>query len=36
LTVFITVGGLVTILGIYLVNRAAKTMPIEQPETEGI
>jgi drug/metabolite transporter (DMT)-like permease len=37
LTVFIAVGGLVTILGVYLVNKASKTMPaMEQPETEGI
>ena len=37
LTVFIAVGGLVTLLGVYLVNKAFKTAPpIEQPETEGI
>ncbi len=37
LTVFIAVGGLVTLLGVYLVNKAFKSMPaIEQPEAEGI
>lgn len=37
LTIFITIGGLVTLLGVYLVNRAFKTVPPpEQPETEGI
>jgi drug/metabolite transporter (DMT)-like permease len=37
LTVFIAIGGLVTILGVYLVNKASKAMPaMEQPETEGI
>lgn len=37
ITVFITLGGLVTLLGVYLVNKAFKTVPPpEQPETEGI
>ena len=37
LTVFIAIGGLVTILGVYLVNKASKAMPaMEQPETEGV
>ncbi|HEY6504356.1 MAG TPA: EamA family transporter [Chitinophagaceae bacterium] len=37
LTVFIGVGGLVTLLGVYLVNKAFKAIPPpEQPETEGI
>jgi drug/metabolite transporter (DMT)-like permease len=37
ITVFITVGGLVTLAGVYLVNKAFKTVPPpEQPETEGI
>jgi len=37
LTVFIAVGGAVTLLGVYLVNKAFKTLPAtEQPETEGI
>jgi drug/metabolite transporter (DMT)-like permease len=36
-TIFITVGGLVTLLGVYLVNKAFKAVPApEQPETEGI
>jgi drug/metabolite transporter (DMT)-like permease len=37
LTVFIGVGGLVTLLGVYLVNRAFKAIPPrEQPEAEGV
>ena len=37
LTIYITIGGAVTLLGVYLVNRAFKTTPaVEQPETEGI
>ena len=37
ISVFIAAGGLVTLLGVYLVNKAFKTVPaIEQPETEGI
>jgi drug/metabolite transporter (DMT)-like permease len=37
LTVFIAAGGVVTLLGIYLVNKAFKAIPpVEQPETEGI
>ncbi len=37
LTVFIAVGGLVALLGVYLVNKAFKTVPpMEQPEAEGI
>lgn len=37
LTVFIAVGGAVTLLGIYLVNKAFKIIPpVEQPEAEGI
>jgi drug/metabolite transporter (DMT)-like permease len=37
LTVYITIGGAVTLLGVYLVNKAFKTSPaVEQPETEGI
>jgi len=36
-TIFITIGGLVTLLGVYLVNKAFKNVPPpEQPETEGI
>ncbi len=36
-TVFIIGGGLVTLLGVFLVNKAFKTVPPpEQPETEGI
>lgn len=37
LTIFITIGGLVTLFGVYLVNRAFKAIPpSEQPETEGV
>ncbi len=37
ITVFITIGGMVTLLGVYLVNKAFKAVPApEQPETEGI
>lgn len=36
-TPFITIGGLVALLGVFMVNRAFKTIPSpEQPETEGI
>lgn len=36
-TGFIIIGGLVTLLGVYLVNRAFKTVPTpEQPEAEGV
>ncbi|MBI5859040.1 MAG: EamA family transporter [Sphingobacteriales bacterium] len=37
ITIFITVGGLVTLLGVYLVNKAFKAVPApEQPEAEGV
>ena len=37
LTIFISVGGAVTLLGVYLVNKAFKSVPPpEQPETEGV
>lgn len=37
LSIFIVVGGLVTLLGVYLVNKAFKAVPPpEQPEAEGI
>ena len=37
LTIFISVGGAVTLLGVYLVNKAFKSSPPpEQPETEGV
>jgi drug/metabolite transporter (DMT)-like permease len=37
LTIFIAIGGLVTLLGVYLINKAFKTVPaFEQPETEGV
>lgn len=37
LTVFIAAGGAVTLLGVWLVNKAFKAVPpVEQPETEGI
>jgi drug/metabolite transporter (DMT)-like permease len=37
ITIFIAVGGLVTLGGVYLVNKAFKAVPApEQPETEGV
>jgi drug/metabolite transporter (DMT)-like permease len=37
ITIFIAVGGLVTLMGVYLVNKAFKAVPApEQPETEGV
>lgn len=37
ITWFIAIGGLITLLGVFLVNRAFKVVPaIEQPETEGV
>lgn len=36
-TIYIIIGGLVTLLGVYLVNRAFKAVPTpEQPEAEGV
>jgi len=36
LTVYLAMGGLVTLLGVYLVNKAYKINPSEQPEAEGV
>jgi drug/metabolite transporter (DMT)-like permease len=37
ITIYITIGGAVTLIGVYLVNKAFKiTPPKEQPEAEGI
>ena len=36
LTVFITVGGLITLAGVYLINKAYKTPSPVLPETEGV
>jgi drug/metabolite transporter (DMT)-like permease len=36
LTIYLAIGGLVTLLGVYLVNRAYKLNTVEQPETEGV
>ena len=36
LTIYLAIGGLVTLLGVYLVNRAFKITTAEQPETEGV
>lgn len=36
LTIYLAIGGLVTLLGVYLVNRAYKINTAEQPETEGV
>ena len=35
-TIYLVIGGLVTLLGVYLVNRAYKITSAEQPETEGV
>jgi drug/metabolite transporter (DMT)-like permease len=37
ITAFLMLGGLVTLLGVYLVNKAFKGIPpVEQPESEGV
>lgn len=36
LTIYLAVGGLVTLFGVYLVNKAYKITTMEQPETEGV
>ncbi len=36
LTIYLAIGGLVTLLGVYLVNKAYKITSAEQPETEGV
>ena len=36
LTIYLAVGGLITLLGVYLVNKAYKITTVEQPETEGV
>ncbi len=36
LTIFITIGGLITLLGVYLVSKAFKISNKEMPETEGV
>jgi drug/metabolite transporter (DMT)-like permease len=37
ITIYITVGGIVTLLGVFLVNKAFKSVPPpEQPEPEGV
>lgn len=36
LTMYLAIGGLVTLLGVYLVNKAYKITSTEQPETEGV
>jgi drug/metabolite transporter (DMT)-like permease len=37
MSVFIGIGGLVALFGVYLVNKAFKAIPAsEQPETEGM
>jgi drug/metabolite transporter (DMT)-like permease len=35
-TIYLIIGGLVTLLGVYLVNRAYRITNAEQPETEGV
>ena len=36
LTIYLAIGGLVTLLGVFLVNKAYKITSAEQPETEGV
>jgi drug/metabolite transporter (DMT)-like permease len=37
ITLFLTLGGIITLAGVYLVNKAFKGLPpVEQPETEGV
>jgi drug/metabolite transporter (DMT)-like permease len=36
LSIYIAIGGLVTLFGVYLVNKAYKITTAEQPETEGV
>lgn len=36
LTIYLALGGLVTLLGVYLVNKAYKISTATQPETEGV
>lgn len=36
LTIYLAIGGLVTLLGVYLVNKAYKITTAEQPEAEGV
>lgn len=37
ITIFIVIGGMVTLAGVYMVNKAFKALPaVEQPETEGV
>jgi drug/metabolite transporter (DMT)-like permease len=36
LTIYLAIGGIVTLLGVYLVNKAYKITTAEQPETEGM
>jgi drug/metabolite transporter (DMT)-like permease len=36
LTIYLAIGGLVTLLGVFLVNKAYKITSTEQPEAEGV
>lgn len=36
LTIYLAIGGLVTLLGVFLVNKAYKITTAEQPEAEGV
>ncbi len=37
ITLFIVIGGMVTLAGVYMVNKAFKALPaVEQPEAEGV
>jgi drug/metabolite transporter (DMT)-like permease len=36
LTIYLAIGGLITLLGVFLVNKAYKITSAEQPEAEGV
>lgn len=36
LTLYLAIGGVVTLLGVFLVNKAYRITPVEQPEAEGV
>jgi drug/metabolite transporter (DMT)-like permease len=36
ISIYLTIGGIITLLGVYLVNKAFKITTAEQPETEGV
>lgn len=36
LTIYLAIGGIITLMGVYLVNKAYKIITAEQPESEGM